>query len=45
LLAILWLIGIYAIAGGVLELIAAFRMHQLRGEVRTGVGAMKPTAD
>lgn len=44
LLAILWLIGIYAVFAGVIRLVAAWRMHQFHSEVKTTVGAMRTSS-
>lgn len=41
LLAILWLIGLYAILGGATRLVAAYRIHQFHGEVKSAVGALR----
>jgi uncharacterized membrane protein HdeD (DUF308 family) len=41
-LAILWLIGFYSILGGVLRLVAAYRIRQVQGEVKSAVGALRP---
>ena len=41
-LAILWLIGFYAIAGGVARLIAAYRIHEFRSAAKSVVGALRP---
>lgn len=43
LLAILWLIGFYAVLGGVAQLVGAYRIHQVRGEIRSALGAPQPT--
>jgi len=43
LFAILWLIGFYAILGGVLRLVASYRIHQFRGEVKSVLGRVQPT--
>ena len=43
MLAILWLIGFYAIFAGVTRLVAAYRMHQFRGDVKAVAAAMHPT--
>lgn len=44
LLAIVWVIGVYAIAGGISQLIAAYRVHQFHSEVKATVGAMQRSA-
>jgi uncharacterized membrane protein HdeD (DUF308 family) len=43
LLAILWLIGLYAILVGVSQLIGAYLIHQYRGDLKAAVGAPRPT--
>jgi len=43
LLAILWLIGLYAILAGVSQIIAAYRIHQFRSDVKTVVGVPQPS--
>ena len=43
LLAILWLIGFYAILAGVSRVIAAYRIHQFRSDVKSVVGVPQPT--
>lgn len=43
LLAIVWLIGLYAILGGGSQLVGAYRIHQFRGKVTAAAGAMRPT--
>ena len=43
LLAILWVIGFYAILGGVAQLVGAYRIHQIRSDVRSVVGVPQPT--
>jgi uncharacterized membrane protein HdeD (DUF308 family) len=43
LLAIVWLIGLYAILGGIARLIAAYRIHQVRRELKAAAGATRPT--
>jgi len=42
LLAILWMIGFYAIAGGGFRLVAAYRIHQFQGDVKKTVSALLP---
>lgn len=44
LLAILWVVGVYAIAGGVAQLVASYRIHQFRADVKAVAGAMRPSA-
>lgn len=44
LLAMLWVFGVYAIAGGVSQLVASYRIHQFRGEVKAVAAAMRPSA-
>lgn len=39
LLAILWLVGLYAILAGVSQLVGAFRIHQFRTDLQAPVGA------
>jgi uncharacterized membrane protein HdeD (DUF308 family) len=41
-LAILWLIGAYAIIGGIARLVAAYRIHEFRSEAKAVVGALRP---
>jgi len=41
-LTILWLIGFYAILGGVMRLVAAYRIHQVQRDVKSVVGALRP---
>jgi uncharacterized membrane protein HdeD (DUF308 family) len=41
-LAILWMIGVYAILGGIARLIAAYRIHEFRSTATTVVGALRP---
>lgn len=41
-LAILWLIGFYAILGGIARLIAAYRIHEFRSTAKAVVGALRP---
>jgi uncharacterized membrane protein HdeD (DUF308 family) len=41
-LAILWLIGAYAVVGGIARLVAAYRIHEFRSEARAVVGALRP---
>jgi uncharacterized membrane protein HdeD (DUF308 family) len=41
-LAILWLIGIYAIVGGIIRLVAAYRIHEFRSTAKAAVGALRP---
>jgi uncharacterized membrane protein HdeD (DUF308 family) len=41
LLAILWVIGLYAILAGVVRLVAAYRVHQFRGDLKSAVGAVR----
>lgn len=43
LLAIVWLIGLYAIMGGLTQLIGAYRIHQFRVEMKAPAGEMRPT--
>ncbi len=43
-LAILWLIGIYAILGGGMRLFAAYQIYRVRNEAKAAVGAMQPQA-
>jgi len=44
LMAILWLIAFYAILGGMLRLVASYRIHQFHSEVKAAIGGMQPTA-
>jgi len=41
-LAILWLIGFYAIVAGVTRLFAAYRIHEFRSDAKAVVGALRP---
>ena len=41
-LAILWLIGLYAIVGGIMRLVAAYRIHEFRSTAKTVVRAFRP---
>lgn len=41
-LAILWLIGIYAIVAGIVRLVAAYRIHEFRSTAKSAVGALRP---
>lgn len=43
LLAIVWLIGLYAILGGLAEVIGAYRIHQFRTDVKGAAAEMRPT--
>jgi uncharacterized membrane protein HdeD (DUF308 family) len=43
LLAILWVIGIYAIIGGLAQLVGAYQIHQIRSDVQSVVGVPQPT--
>jgi uncharacterized membrane protein HdeD (DUF308 family) len=43
LLAILWVIGFYAILAGMTRLVAAYRIHQFHGDVKAVATAMRPT--
>ena len=43
LLAIVWLIGVYAILGGGTQVVGAYRIHQFRGAVKDAAGAMRTT--
>jgi uncharacterized membrane protein HdeD (DUF308 family) len=43
MLAILWVIGSYAILAGVTRLVAAYRMHQFHGDVKAVAAALRPT--
>lgn len=43
MLAILWLIGFYAILAGVTRLVAAYRIHQFHGDVKAVGAAIRPT--
>lgn len=43
LLAILWVIGFYAILGGVAQLVGAYRIHQVRSDVKSVLGEPQPT--
>lgn len=44
LMAILWLIAFYAILGGILRLVASYRIHQFHTEVKSAIGGIQPTA-
>jgi uncharacterized membrane protein HdeD (DUF308 family) len=41
-LAILWLIGLYAIVVGITRLVAAYRIHEFRSTAKAAVGALRP---
>ena len=41
-LAILWLIAFYAIVSGITQLIAAYRIHELRSAAKSLAGALRP---
>ncbi len=41
-LAILWLIGFYAILGGIARLIAAYRIHEFQSTAKAVIGALRP---
>lgn len=41
-LAILWLIGVYAIVAGIIRLVAAYRIHEVRSTTKAAVGALRP---
>ena len=41
-LAILWLIGVYAILGGIMRLVAAYRIHEFRSTAKAVVGTLRP---
>lgn len=43
MLAILWVIGFYAILAGASRLVAAYRIHQFQGDVKTVAAEMRPT--
>lgn len=43
MLAILWVIGFYGILAGVTRLVAAYRVHQFQGDVKSVAGAMQPS--
>lgn len=43
MLAILWMVGFYGILAGVTRLVAAYRVHQFHGDVKTVAGALRPT--
>ena len=43
MLAILWVIGFYAILAGVTRLVAAYRIHQFHGDVKAVGAAIRPT--
>lgn len=42
MLAILWVIGFYGIVAGVARLVAAYRIHQFHGDVKTVAAAIRP---
>ncbi len=44
LMAILWLIGLYAILGGILRLVASYQIHQFHRAVKSTFGGIQPTA-
>lgn len=39
--AILWLIGFYAIVGGIAQLVGAYRMYEFRSDAKAVVGALR----
>ena len=43
MLAILWVIAFYAIAAGIAQVVAGYRIHQFQGKVKTTVGQMQAT--
>ena len=43
ILAILWVVGFYAILAGVTRLVAAYRIHQFHGDVKAVAAAMRAT--
>jgi uncharacterized membrane protein HdeD (DUF308 family) len=43
MLAILWVIGFYGILAGVTRLVAAYRIHQFHGDVKSVATAIRPT--
>ncbi len=43
MLAILWMVGFYGILAGVTRLVAAYRIHQFHGDVKTVAAALRPT--
>ncbi len=43
LLTILWLIGLYAILGGILRLVASYQIHQFHSDVKSAIGSGQPT--
>jgi uncharacterized membrane protein HdeD (DUF308 family) len=43
LLAIVWLIGLYSILGGIAQLVGAYRIHQFRRAATAAAGATRPT--
>jgi hypothetical protein len=38
-----WLIGFYAVLGGILRLVASYRIHQFHSEVKSAIGRAQPT--
>jgi uncharacterized membrane protein HdeD (DUF308 family) len=43
-LAILWLTGVYVILGGIMRLVAAYRIHEFRSTAKAVVGTLRPQA-
>lgn len=43
MLAILWMVGFYGILAGVTRLVAAYRIHQFRGDAKAVAAALRPT--
>jgi len=43
MLAILWMVALYGILAGVTRLVAAYRIHQFHGDVKTVAAALRPT--
>jgi len=43
LMAILWLVGFYAILGGILRLVASYQVHQFHSDVKAAFGGIQPT--
>lgn len=43
LMAILWLVGFYAILGGILRLVASYQIHQFHSGVKSAIGSVQPT--
>jgi uncharacterized membrane protein HdeD (DUF308 family) len=43
MLAVLWVIGVYAILAGVTRMVAAYRIHQFNGDVKAVAAGLRPS--